>query len=147
MTQSPRRSRIVTLLIVLELFLALGAFGGAAGMIAAPDGSAMELPLDMLENSPFSTYLIPGVILALCNGVFPLVVAIAALRRQRWARYGHLAVGCILTGWIAIQGVLIGFGHWLQIAYLALGLVLAALGLSVLISARGQKNHGERTGG
>ena len=130
MRESARsRSSIETLLIVLELVLALGAFFGSAMMLISPDGSMFGLPLSMLEGSGFSSFRTPAVILGLANGVFPAVVAIAALGRRSWARYGHIMVGCVLTGWIAIQGVLIGFGHWLQISYLALGLLIAALGL------------------
>jgi len=119
----------VILLIALELLLALGAFFGGGMMLASPDGSLMELPPDLLEGSGFGSFLLPGLILTLANGVFPMAVAVAALRRQPWARWGHVIVGCVLTGWIAIQGVLIGFGHWLQITYLALGLAIVALGL------------------
>ena len=107
------RSSIETLLIVLELVLALGAFFGSAMMLISPDGSMFALPLSMLEGSGFSSFRTPAVILGLANGVFPAVVAIAAMGHRSWARYGHIMVGCVLTGWIAIQGVLIGFGHWL----------------------------------
>ena len=87
----------------------------------------------MLDGSGFSSFFVPGLMLLLANGVFPVVVAIAAMRRRSWAPYGHVMVGCVLTGWIAIQGVLIGFGHWLQIFCLALGLIIAVLGLITVL--------------
>lgn len=117
------------LLISLELFVALGAFGGAGAMLAAPDGSLLGLPSDMLEGSGFSSFFVPALFLLVANGVFPVVVAVAAMRKRDWSRYGHVMVGCVLTGWIAVQGLLIGLGHWLQYFYLALGLVIAVLGL------------------
>lgn len=122
-------------LIALELFLALGALFGGGGMLLSPDGSAMGLPPDMLDGSGFDSFLVPGMLLLLANGVLPVAVAIAELRRESWARYGHVAVGAVLTGWIAIQGVLIGFGHWLQIGYLVMGLIILALGLVALRTA------------
>ena len=134
------------LLIVLELFLALGALGGAGAMLASPDGSQLGVPPDMLEGSGFSNFVVPAVLLLLANGVFPLVVAIAAMQRRSWAPYGHVMVGCVLTGWIAIQGLLIGFGHWLQIFYLALGLIIAALGLIAVLRGKSSRGMGEELG-
>lgn len=128
-TRPTNWSAIQVLLIVLELFLALGAFFGGGMMVLARGGGELGLPPELLEGSGFASYRVPGVILVLANGVLPVAVAIAAIRGRSWARYGHVLVGCVLTGWIVVQGILIGFGHWLQISYLVMGLVIAGLGL------------------
>lgn len=117
-------------IVVIESFVAISAFGGGGMLIFVPDGRLMQMPVTMLETSPFSTFFIPGVILVLANGLFPTAVVISTLKRLDWVRFGHVATGVILVGWIAIQGVMVGFGHWLQITYGALGLVLIGFGLA-----------------
>lgn len=128
MDSSRRRlSRVDRVLVGLEVLLALGAVPAGLLMIASPSGDLMHMPLSMLDRSPFVDFFWPGVILMAANGVVPLVVAWAALRRRTWALPGHVAVGAVLSGWIAVEVGMLDF-HWLQGAYLGLGVVIAGLG-------------------
>jgi hypothetical protein len=119
----PAEQRLRWWLIGLEVLLALGAFGGAYGLISgtmALEGSSSDLP----SNSP----VFGGVALAVVNGVLPAVVAYGAARRARWAETGHLVVGVVLMGWILVQIGFIGVVSWLQPALFAWGAVILALG-------------------
>ena len=71
----PRRS-----LGILQLFIALGALGGGWGLITAPDGSNLGMPLSMLEHSPFPDFLIPGWILLTVLGLGNLAAGTLTLR-------------------------------------------------------------------
>ena len=51
------------------------------------------MPLSMLEGSPFKDYLIPGLILLVVLGLFPLVVLYGLVRRRRWGWWLSIAVG------------------------------------------------------
>lgn len=123
----PRLSRLDRVLVALEIFLAVGAVPAGLMMIASPSGGLMHMPLSMLDRSPFADFFWPGAILMAANGVVPLIVAWAALRRRTWALPGHVAVGAVLSGWIVVEVAMLGF-HWLQGAYLGLGVVILCLG-------------------
>ena len=74
-----------------------------------PDGGLLKMPLSYLEGSPFSDYLVPGVILLCVLGIFPLVVAYGLLRRRPWAWFGACAVGCGLMIFEVVEYGVIGF--------------------------------------
>lgn len=118
--------------IGLEMALAVGALVGGALLFVWPSGSAFGMPLSMLEHSGFQSFRIPGLILFVVNGLFPLVSAIATRRRLPWAALSVMAVGVLLVGWIMVQVALLRAFHVpLHGAYLLLGLVIAALGLAL----------------
>ena len=120
--------------MVLEVLLGVGALGGGAVLIASPTGSLIGMPLSMLEHSPFTSFLVPGLVLFFVNGVFPLVVAWASVQHAAWTAFAHPAIGAVLCGWIGIQVVMIRGFSWLHAFYIALGLALLGLGLSHLAS-------------
>ncbi|MBL8923290.1 MAG: hypothetical protein JNJ54_30845 [Myxococcaceae bacterium] len=116
-------------LVVLELFLAAGAFYGGTQLVRDPSGGLLQMPANqfLTGSSIFKDWLVPGVVLLLANGVFPLVVAGAELRHARWAVLAHLAVGCVLLGWMVVQVAVMGLSAGIQTVFLSLGLVITAL--------------------
>ena len=74
----------------LQAFIGLGAVGGGLGLILKPSGAILGLPLELLESSPFSTYLVPGIVLLAVNGLGSLAGAAATFARYRHA--GEIAV-------------------------------------------------------
>ncbi len=119
------------IIIGLEVFLSLGALVGGAMLMLLPDGSGFGMPLSMLEHSGFSDFRTPGLILAIVNGVWPLVSAFAVQRRLPWATVSVVMTGVVLTGWIAVQVVLLRGFSVLHGVYLLLGLAIAALGVAL----------------
>ena len=65
----------VRLLIVLQFLLGFGAFVSGGLLVAVPDGSLMQMPVGMLQYSPFSSFLIPGIILSTLLGIYPMAVS------------------------------------------------------------------------
>jgi hypothetical protein len=128
----PEASRIERALIALEILLAVGAYGGGWGLIRSHWHPEAFLSAAELAGTPFSSWLIPGVLLVLCNGVLPTVVAVGAMTGKPWARWGHPLVGLVLTTWVVVQVAMIGYGHSLQAIYLAWGVVMLVLGLVAL---------------
>jgi len=57
--------RPVSLYILLTIILFQGLSGmlGGLGLVLDPTGKSLSIPVAWLENSPFSDYLIPGLIL------------------------------------------------------------------------------------
>ena len=66
------------ILISLLEFLGLGAIYGGGALIISPTGKMLGgLPLSMLDQSPFSDFLIPGIILFLILRIAPCWVGFA----------------------------------------------------------------------
>lgn len=71
------------LLILLHLLLGIGAVFGGVVLVIDPSGELINMPITLLENSPFDSFLIPGIILFVVLGVLPLIVSFAlATKRQ-----------------------------------------------------------------
>lgn len=118
MNVEPKLLGIERALIVLEVLLGL----------TAVLGGLLQLPALTLNGTPFTTFLIPGLLLFGALGAFPLAVAWATRAQAPWATVGHLAVGVALLGWVSAQVLLIGFGSVMQGLALVLGLVICVLG-------------------
>ena len=119
----PSRRGTERVLLWLEALLALGAFGGAVGLVtgAADLGPATA-------DLPFGSTILAGVALAVVNGVLPTVVLVGALQRRRWAQQGHLLVGFALVAWVIVQIGFLGWPpHWLQVLYFVYGWGIVAL--------------------
>jgi hypothetical protein len=101
-----RAGRVVSLAALT--FLALGALGGGAALILAPDGSLMGFRATLLEGSPFPDFLVPGLILGGVFGVGSLVVVILGLRDHPLAPFLAFAIGCAQMIWITVQLGIIG---------------------------------------
>jgi len=119
------------LAIVLLSFVAAGAAVGAIPLILYPHQQPWRMPQNLLEHSPFSSFLIPGIILLVANGLLCLSVLAITIRRP--PRYGWwiAAQGCILFGWIAIECVLIRMVIWPHYLYAAIGVALVIAGLAL----------------
>jgi hypothetical protein len=100
-----RSGRPAAVLALMALLLLQGISGVAGGvsLVTAPDGRIMQMPVSNLDGSPFSDYLIPGAILLLVLGVFPLVVLVGLWLCPRPAWYGAFPVGCGLIIWIIVE--------------------------------------------
>lgn len=89
-------------------FLALGAIGGAAFMLAAPDGHLMQWDTSMLAGSPFDDFLVPGLILGGLFGLGSLATIRLGLRGSRVAPLLGFAIGCAQMIWITVELAILG---------------------------------------
>jgi len=124
-------------LLAVEAFVALTAFaGGIALMLGAliPDLSVVITPpAEFLENSPFSSYLVPGMVLALVLGGVHAIAFVLLLRRRPSALFAAATAGYGALIWIFVQMMVIPFSFLQAVYFMAgaveLGLVLLFLGL------------------
>ena len=130
-------------LLFLLAFLGLGATFGGGVLIISPGGKLFGMPLSMLENSPFNSFLIPGIILFLVLGLVPLLLVFALLKTpnfkwaeklnffndMHWSWTFTIYVAFALIGWIQIEMLFLGGAHWLQTFYmfLAVSIIFTAL--------------------
>lgn len=129
------------LLFALLAFQALGGIFGGLSLTLSPSGEIMHMPVSMLEGSPFSDFLFPGLILLVLLGLLPLFVAWALFaspswrwpdklniyRGIDWAWTYSLYTGIMLCIWILIEIIFIEF----DILQTIFGLV----GVAILITA------------
>ena len=119
--------------IVLLLFNGIGAIYGGYLFMAAPDGSLMHMPLSFLDHSPFTSFLIPGIILIVFNGLFSLVTCVSLLLKTKHYPLLIVMQGIILLIWITVQIVMIrSYDVLLHTAFLAVCAALIFLGRRLL---------------
>ena len=104
-------------LIWLQALLGFGAVVSGALMMISPDGSLMHMPLSVIEGAPFKGFFIPGLILFVLLGVYPLAVAYGLAKRPgwnwpnainpfkkiHWSWAGSLASGVIVLIWLSVE--------------------------------------------
>jgi len=107
--QAEKRPAALKALLAVLIFEGLSGVLGGVGLVGAPDGSALGMPLSLIGGGPFPDYLVPGLILLLVIGVFPLVTAAGVWRERRWAWWSSLAVGVAVIGWIVGEILILGW--------------------------------------
>ena len=111
---------------VLLAFNGTGALYGGSQLIRYPDGSSLQLSPDLLTHTFFNSYLIPGLILFVANGLMSLYALATLVFRSKHHGSIIMLQGMILTGWIVVQVLLIqtlSFWHFL-LALVGLNLIL-----------------------
>lgn len=88
----------------------------------------MQIPLGVLQHTPFHSFLIPGILLLVSQGLPGLVVLAIAIFRRRGYGWWIGFQGCMLFGWITIEVIQLRTVVWLHYVYWGLGLVLIASG-------------------
>jgi hypothetical protein len=66
----------VYMLLILLFFQALSAIFGGGALVLDPSGGLLQMPLELLQHSPFPNYFLPGLFLLVVLGVVPLITFI-----------------------------------------------------------------------
>ena len=117
---------------IIEAITAIGAVPAGLGYIMDTSGKAMGTTTAILENSPFSSFLIPGLFLLIVNGLGQATGAYLAFRRNALAAKFSIALGVILIFWIILQVNWIGLSHFLQPVFFITGILEAGTGYYIL---------------
>lgn len=129
MNKSKNNKKLLTTWLgVLQIFIGIGAVPAGISMIIDPTGNDLGMTVEMLVNTPFSNFLIPGIFLLMVNGIGSLIGGVASFRRSRYAGEIAIGLGIFLIVWIIAQIYWMGT-HWLHILYLSLGLSELLLGI------------------
>lgn len=136
-------------LFILQLFLGVGAVFGGVGLMIDPTGESVGLPSTLLERSPFQDFLIPGILLFIVLGIFPLFLSIALMTKwdwkiaetinifkdRHWSWTFSLYCGFALIIWIAVQVYMINSVSILHMVYITLGLTIQVVTLLPSVQA------------
>ena len=117
--------------VLLLLFLGFGGVFGAWMLITDPSGGKFEWSSELLNGTPFNSFLIPGIILMIANGILPLYTAVAMLMKKKSANLLVLIQGVIVFVWLTTQLLLNPEFFMPEMHYptYAVGLLLVAMGL------------------
>ena len=129
--------RLRNIQIFWNLFIGIGAYGGALMMIAYPSGifGMGEMLLDM-QKLPFAeilfqNLLFPGIALLVVNGFTNTISVIFIFRRNKYAPFSGMICGIILMLWICVQFYIFPF-NFISTLYFVFGFLQAASGLMYL---------------
>lgn len=100
------KTTIRILAISLLLFLGLGGVYGAIMLISDPSGGKFEWSMDLLNGTPFNSFLIPGIMLLVSNGLFPIFTAAITVLKKSYAHTLILLQGIIVLIWLSVQLIL-----------------------------------------
>jgi hypothetical protein len=110
----------------LHLFVGVGALAGGWAAISNPQ-APLGAPVEMLKNSPFSDFLIPGILLFAVIGLGNLVAALTFWLKLKLQPYASGFVSCALIIWIIVQCIMIRSIHPLHIIFFSIGVVQGIL--------------------
>ncbi len=127
----------------VAIFLTLVGFASIAqgfGLILHPDGTGSGMTLELLADSPFKNFLIPGIALLTINGIGSLVGAFLVFKNHEFAGKITTLLGIAMIIWISTQVYWIGFASWLQPAFLFVGAAEMIIGYLLDALHNGKRN-------
>ena len=121
----------------LHLFNAASAVGGGLALVAG----GLGVPTTLLRHTPFESFVVPGIFLAVIIGGSATIGATALLAHRRRALVISGAAGAVMVGWIAGETVLVEGFSWLQGLYLLTGAVAVAASIRL---AQAERSRGDQ---
>ena len=130
-------------LVTLLGFLSIGAIYGGIVLIIKIDGSLFEMPVDILKNSPFKNFLIPGIILLFTFGLVPIYIIYAIVKRPdskflqklnllydyHYSWTFSVYIGFALIIWINVQTLFFNAVDIIHTIYSSLGILIVCIAL------------------
>jgi hypothetical protein len=131
------------ILLFLLLFLGLGALFGGGVLIISPSGKLIGMPLSLLNKSPFSDFLFPGIILFGVLGVFPVLLVFALINKpsnpflesvnffsdMHWSWSFSIYTAFALIIWIQVEMMFLNAVSWLHTFYMFLAIAIIFVSL------------------
>jgi hypothetical protein len=131
------------LLIICLGFLSLGAFYGGITLILKPDGSILQMPVELMERPVFQSYLIPGIVLLVIFGILPVFLIAGLLTKPQiswlnalnlikdhhfvWTFTIYIGIGQII--WIDIQTLILNQAGLIHVIFSGLGILIVCISL------------------
>lgn len=128
-------SKLYRVLFILHLFVGIGALFGGLAAITQPNGP-MGIPTDTLKNSPFTNFLIPGIILFTVIGLGNIFSAIMFRFRLKYQGYISSVFSWALVIWIVVQCIMLRSVVFLHVLYFFIGITEAAISMLLLFEKR-----------
>ncbi len=118
-------------LAILHFFVGIGAlFGGGAAILDPVE--PLGVPAELLESSPFSNYLIPGLILFVVIGLGSIFSGFTAISKSKYQGYISSVSSWALMIWIVVQCLMIRAVAFPHVLFFLIGLAGAVLAFAIL---------------
>lgn len=88
-------------LTIIEACVGLGALGGGIALLSG--AFDQWLPVAFLQGTPFSDYLIPGLVLTIVIGGGMLLASATQFIQREWAVLLSAAMGLMMLGWEIVE--------------------------------------------
>jgi hypothetical protein len=118
-------------LFFLHAFVGIGAIGGGLAAILNPL-EPLGVSTELLSNSPFNNYLIPGIILFTIIGIGNIISAVTIHFKSRFQGYISSVFSWALVIWIIVQCIMINTIHFLHIIYFIIGVIEVILSTIIM---------------
>lgn len=119
------RLTVISLLIITAINAVVAGFL----FITDPSGRKLGMSVEYLNFSPFNSYLIPGIVLLVVNGLLNFAAAYAVIKNKAYSSVFVIIQGILLGGWILIQVIMVRDVSILHIIMFSVGLVFTLSGL------------------
>ena len=126
--------------IVLLFFLAVSAIAGALPMIANPHGNPLGIPQTLLRTTPFNSFLGPGILLLIFNGMLAAWCLFMVWGRRTGNGGWTIFQGVVLLLWLSIECLMLRSVEWAHFIYGAVGAGLVLAG-SVITASQPSKRR------
>jgi hypothetical protein len=134
----------IYVLIISVTIEALCAIYGGISLMNDPSGESLQLPVSLLEDTFFASYLIPGIILFLLLGFFPLFLIFPLIFKPNWPIINKLNIyknyhwawtytlytAIMLIIWIDIQVIILRTGSLIQGLFGLFGIFILIVSLT-----------------
>ena len=118
---------IYKIALVLLLINGFSACFGGISLILDPSGEFLGLSLHKLVFLPFKSYLVPGILLLIFNGISSLYIAFLMMRKVKYHSIFVVLQGIILIVWIITESFALP-NDLLQYPYVIIGIALILTG-------------------
>jgi hypothetical protein len=123
--------KVYRLLFALHAFVGVGAVFGGLAAITNPQ-SPLGIPIEILKNSPFSNFFIPGIILFTIIGLGNIVSALMFRFKSKFQGYISSVFSWALVIWIVVQCIMLNTIAPLHIIFFIIGSIEATLSMIIL---------------
>lgn len=96
-------------------------------MAANPDGEAINLTINMLKNTPFRDYRLPGILILVFGAGFNIAALFAILSRNKWRYFWTITGSLTILGWIVFQILSINHIQYFQALFVGICILIILL--------------------
>ena len=131
-----KKARMVA--IIALIFTGLSGVVGAIPLILHPGGEPWGFPQSLLQYSPFRSYLVPGIILLVANGLLSLWVLRLTVGKHPRSGWWVIAQGIVSLCWLIVEVAMLRLIVWPHYMYGAVAMALLISGIAIVraMSAR-----------
>ena len=120
------------------MFLGLSGVIGAIPLIVNPGGEPWSMPQSLLQYSPFRSYLVPGIILLVANGLLSVWALWLAVRSRPGYGWWVIVQGVVLLGWLIVEVAMLRLMVWPHYLYGAVAMALVISGIAIVRATASQ---------